>query len=342
MKRIVSGTRGINNLRDFGKYVIAPLAGQKLDDTALELIHDYGVSSFILFKRNLVDLSEAKELCDRIDTACIKAGLGHALFAIDQEGGPVQRLVVPDYPKIPSNKQVSLDRNPWQQLFRQASLAVSTLKILGIKLNLAPVLDLADDSCNDVLFDRSYGIDANKTALLGSIYLSLLTQSGIATCAKHFPGIGAVRHDPHKETGWVSLDSDQLKMHLLPFAVAIRSGVPAIMTSHVVFKVLDSLPVTYSYLIAHDLLREKLGFKGVLITDDLEMKGAGEESVASAAVKAFKAGHDLLLICQSQNEVKETISLLSESVSSREISSDRLEISSKRIFALKSKFGLIT
>ncbi len=290
--------------KDLGNLIIAPIETYFLDNKTKELITNYGVCNFILFKKNIKDPIKLSKLINDIKILCKTQRLPTPLFAIDQEGGRVQRLAPPYWPSIPSNKDVGESEDPFTKIVEQASKIVNVLKSTNINLNLAPVLDLKTDITNEVLLERCYNSDEEKVSILGSMYIQIFNENRILCCAKHFPGIGSITKDPHKDIPLVNSNLKELKRHLLPFISAIKAKIPCIMTSHVIYQCLDENIATYSYRIATLLLKESLGFKGILITDDMEMEGTGEGKISQKALKAFMAGHDLILVCQSTENVK--------------------------------------
>lgn len=310
------------------------LPGTDLDLETLSLIRDYGVGNFILFERNVKGGPDhTKKLCDDLNGACADAGLPSPVIAVDQEGGPVQRLGPPSWPEIPSNEEMVLSKNLEMNVNSQAETAAKILNSLGIKLNLAPVLDLAPSGAEGVLKGRSYGADPREVSILGEKYIQILQANGVCATAKHFPGIGRVERDPHLQRPVVTASRKTLTHEMYPFRKGVKAGVKAVMTSHVVFPSLDpDEPATFSEIIANRLLRYELGFEGVLLTDDLEMGGViNHGSLGEAAVKAILAGHDLLLICHSIQRVKEALNSLENAWSTSLFEAGRLDLSLSRI-----------
>lgn len=322
-----------------GQFIMMGIHGLELDASVRNLIMETGIGNFILFKRNIKDQVQVKRLCNSLRETCLDAGLPQPIIAVDQEGGPVQRLGPPNWPVVPSNSSVAWSDNPTDGVIRQAKLAARVLKDAGIGVNLAPVLDLAQPGTKGVLAERSYGPDPEETGRLGVLYVNTLQAFGICACAKHFPGIGRVTEDPHFERPVVSAAKDVLLRELLPFRMAIDAGVAAIMTSHVTFTALDpDEPATYSSHIVKYLLRDMFGFKGALITDDLEMGGiTGYLSVEEASLKAFLSGHDLLLICHETKRIKMAAAFLDDALTHGVISAKRLNESLERLGGLRKK-----
>lgn len=316
-----------------GNFIMAGIPGTELDQETLSLIREYNISSFILFSRNTqLGPEKLKSLCTDIRDACLEAGLKNPIITVDQEGGDVQRLSAPFWPKIPSNMEVSTSGDPVSEVLRQAEIIFETLSPFGINLNLAPVLDLSNNN-EGVLKGRTYGDNPYKAGGLGTLYIKALQKKGIMAAAKHFPGIGLSRKDPHIERPFVTEGMEILSRHLLPFEMAIKSRVSSMMTSHVVFETIDpSEPATFSKTIASRFLRDELGFEGMLLTDDLEMGGITKFcSVEKAALKAFISGHDMLLICHSHERARRAAEALGKAMDDGTIPRERWEEATERI-----------
>lgn len=214
---------------------------------------------------------------------------------------------------------------------------------MGITMNLAPVLDVCPEAGGFVMERRCLSGDPHEVARQGVLVLNEFQKLGVAACAKHFPGLGRVVLDPHHDLPRETRPAAAIRgQDLLPFQAAIEAGVAAIMTSHTVYTAFDAeAPATLSKAILTDLLRGELGYDGVIITDDLEM-GAIEKrgSVAEAALRAFLAGADCLLICHDHAKVRQTLSLFQEVRAREEITGVRLAASLDRIGSLRARFGV--
>jgi beta-N-acetylhexosaminidase len=175
------------------------------------------------------------------------------------------------------------------------------LRAVGIDLDFAPVLDVHSNPRNRVIGDRAFAGDPARVARLGLAFARGLARAGVLSCGKHFPGHGATAGDSHFVLPRVGASRRALAAGITPFARAARAGLPALMTAHVVYSALDSRrPATLSRAICHDLLRRRLGFRGLLFSDDLEMHAvAGRGRPGRTAVEALRAGCDMLLVCQS-------------------------------------------
>lgn len=324
---------------NLSQFLMIGLPGFTLDDETLLNITNCGICNFILFKRNVLHSLQLKELCNQLNTACKSAGLPPPIIAVDQEGGDVQRLGPPRWPRLISNREVGRQIDPIEAAQNQAKAAAIALKDAGINLNLAPVLDVYRGNEQPLLIERSYGSDERLVASCGTAYIHTLQSYGIGATGKHFPGIGSVTTDPH-HTRPVLPSTFPIEPELLPFIEAIDADVSAMMTSHVVYEGLDpNEPATFSHKIAHELLRERLGFKGILLTDDLEMGGVHTETeITIAGVKAFQAGHDLLLVCHHQDKALDIILAMENALKNNEISLERIAESVRRLQRFRERY----
>jgi beta-N-acetylhexosaminidase len=191
------------------------------------------------------------------------------------------------------------------------------------------------------LAGRTFSNDPEKVAILGQIVVTELQKNGIMAVVKHFPGLGKTSLDPHHHLPTIELDDKEMEeINLPPFKEAMAAGVSGIMTSHAIYPALEpELPATLSSKILVELLRQTMGFKGLILTDDLEMGAIKKEwGVAEGAVASFEAGADILLICEDQSEVLKSIEILRRKVILGDISGRRLHQSIGRIMKAKSRF----
>jgi beta-N-acetylhexosaminidase len=208
-------------------------------------------------------------------------------------------------------------------------------------MNMAPVVDVRWGEPEKHLDGRIFSDDPQKVALLGQSVVKSLQENGVMAVAKHFPGLGRATLDPHHHLPTIEANIGEIEeINLPPFRATIEQGVSAVMTSHAIYPALDpEHPGTLSNKIVTGLLREKLGFEGLIITDDLEMgaikKGWG---VAKGAVAAFEAGSDLLLICEDQEEVLAGMETLRDRLLRGEVPLERLYQSVGRVAGAKARF----
>ncbi len=249
----------------------------------------------ILFKRNLPSVEVAHELC----SATLDASPDDLppFIGVDQEGGRVARLPAPAL-KLPPMRVLGEIGDP--ALVKRAATAVAReLAAIGFNIDFAPVLDVDSNPKNPIIGDRAFGSDADTVARLGRAFIAGLQESGVLACGKHFPGHGDTNKDSHLELPVVARTKERLdETELPPFRAASHGGVAALMSAHVVYSDLDpGVPATLSRAICTTLLRTELGFRGVLFSDDLEMKALSKLEPGSAAVAAVRAGCDALLVC---------------------------------------------
>lgn len=318
------------------------LPGYELDDSTRQLIATEGINNFILFRRNIQNPTQLKKLCADLASECATNKLAPPLISIDQEGGSVTRLPEP-WTQFVDARILAESDNPEQALTDYAKTCCQELREIGINLNMAPVLDVCPTGQGYFMERRALGSDPTEVARLGSLVIKEMQRNGVAACAKHFPGLGGARLDPHLTLPTVTRQRNQLlDEDLLPFKAAIKTGVAAIMTSHTIYPQLDpDRPATLSTKILTDILRKELGYNGLIITDDLEMGAIENEmTVAEAALKSFTAGADLLLICQDHNKVRATITLFNEAIQRNQLSHLQIESAVARIDNIRANFTI--
>jgi len=326
--------------KKIGQLFIGGMPGPELDYNTIKLIKDYNLGGIILFKRNIIDPVQLACLCRDIQNLSMEY-IGIPLFlAIDQEGGRVARLTKP-FTQFPGNSAIGRDQRPEDMAVDFAGTTAVEMALVGLNMDMAPVLDVARPKIDPHLEGRCFSENPQVVTMLGKIVINELQQGGIMAVAKHFPGLGKAGLDPHLQLPIIAANQDEMEsVHLPPFAGAIEANVSAIMSSHAVYPALDpETPGTLSKKIMTGLLREKMGFKGLAISDDLEMGAiVNETDVSQGAPNAFDAGIDLLLICSKQDYLLESIAIIKDRLIEGDISYERLRGSLKRIGKYKSKF----
>jgi beta-N-acetylhexosaminidase len=276
--------------------ILAGFEGTHIDDPGVQALLELEVGGFILFGRNV----ESPEQVHSLLAGLREATSGRSVFfAVDQEGGRVARLRSPLTVWPPMAEVGHLGDEETAEAVGQA--LASEIGALGFNLVFAPVLDVRFEGTTDAIGDRSLGTDTTEVASLGSALIRGIQAAGLLACGKHFPGHGHVRVDSHLELPVCRLSREELmRDHVSPFRAASKAGVASIMTAHVHYPEVDSNePATFSRTWLHEVLREDVGFGGLVLTDDLEMGAVtGSGRVADAAVRAIQAGADGLLICR--------------------------------------------
>ena len=314
--------------RDALGVLMPGFVGTTLPDRHAALLRD-GLGGVCLFGQNIESPAQVATL-----TASIYAANPHAIIAIDEEGGDVSRLHQHDGSPFPGN--AVLGRIDDLDTTRAVAHEVGEqLARVGIHLTLAPVADVNCNPDNPVIGVRSFGADAAAVATQTAAWVEGVQAAGVAACAKHFPGHGDTSADSHLSEPVVTADTATLDLReLAPFGAAIAAGTRAIMTSHIRVPALDPDAVaTFSATILGDVLRGRLGFEGVVVTDALDMVGAsGEQGIPAAAVAAVAAGADLLCLGSdnSADEIAAIVDALAEAVDAMTLTHSRLVDAGKR------------
>ncbi len=305
--------------------------GTTLPAWVRELLED-GLGGVCLFGMNLESPEQVRAL-----TAEIHAANPLAVVAIDEEGGDVSRLYQAVGSPFPGN--AVLGRLDDVALTAAVGRQVGwELRDAGVDLALAPDVDVNANPLNPVIGVRSFGAEPELVARHGAAWVEGLQSTGVAGCAKHFPGHGDTAEDSHLALPVVDADTATLRARdLPPFAAAVAAGVKTVMTSHILVPALDEAPATFSRRILEGLLREELGFEGVIVTDALDMKGAsGERGIPAAAVDAIAAGADFLCIgtANTHEQMTEIAAALETAVASGALPAGRLARAAARVHGL--------
>lgn len=315
-----------------GRLLMIGFEGRTFGPGIEKLLRDIRPGGIILFKRNV---DAGVESLTALVSACqdlARSEFGRPLLvAIDQEGGPVKRLGLP-FTQLPSQREMAR-RYPVDEVRVLAERSGRELAAVGINFNLSPVLDISTDPEAVYMVERTFGSDPEETAIFARAVIEGHLKHRVLTCGKHFPGIGDVHLDPHQDLPGVAHSAERIKgFEIIPFIRAMEAGLPAIMTSHVHYPSLDPVhPATFSVKIINGLLRETLGFNGLILTDDLEMGAVVKHyAMGPAAVTTTVAGSDLLLVCHRPDRIFEARSALIEAVKSGEIGMNRIEESIAR------------
>ncbi len=281
--------------RNAGRVLIVGFPERALTPGQAALAARGALGGVIVFKRNLGALPEVADLVSSVR--------GHwpagdaPLVAVDQEGGKVARLGAPVL-RLPPMRALAAHDDP--DLLRRAARTLGgQLRALGIGVDFAPVLDVDTNPDNPIIAERAFGRTADEVIRLGLAFADGLADAGVVACGKHFPGHGDTDLDSHLALPRIAHDRARLDAVELPPFRACRGRVPMIMTAHVVFETLDpGVPATLSRRVITGLLRGALGYDGVIVSDDLDMKAvAAHWGVAESAVRAIDAGCDALLVC---------------------------------------------
>ena len=285
----------------FGNHLILGISGTTLNDDDKRVLNELKPIGVIFFGKNFLDgvpyaiwLENFKNLIEQIRQYTERDFM---FTTLDHEGGRVVRTPLP------------ITRFPHAYLlqshaFEVAKATARELKSLGINLSWSPVADIFSNPQNPIIGPRAFGITPEKTSQCVREYYQGLREEGILGCAKHFPGHGDTSTDSHLELPILNLSREDLRnRELIPFQTLIQAQIPLIMTAHILFPQIDpQVPATLSKIILNDILREDLGFQGVIVSDDLDMKAVSEMFMKTGTVaRAFHAGCDLFIVSRNIN-----------------------------------------
>ncbi|MGD1821896.1 MAG: beta-N-acetylhexosaminidase [Pleomorphochaeta sp.] len=326
-----------------GQHLIIGLQGIELDNDFINAVKNYKIGNVILFSRNIKSKPQIKKLVNDI-YQLYKKEVGITPFiTIDQEGGMVTRLNS-DCINIPGAMALSATKND-EYIRKCTTLNIKQLKELNINCNLAPVLDVNCNKDNPVIGVRSYSDNPKTVSDITNKVIKAYKDEKFLCVAKHFPGHGDTNLDSHLTLPTVNKDKKSLeKMELLPFKEAIKNGIPAIMTSHILYPTLESenLPSTMSKTIITDILRNQLGFEGLVFSDDMEMKAIKDfYGVAEGVIESLKAGADLMFISHHPKLAIEVSEKIKEEYNKGSFDKEMWDNSLKRILLFKEIYAEI-
>ena len=325
--------------RQGARCVFVGIKGTTPAPAELELVRR-GVGGVILFARNVAEPAQVAELTRNLKAAAP----GPLLICVDQEGGRVQRLRPPHWTEWPSmrrlgeiDQQGGLDGMSGTAIAeRMGEMIASELAACGIDVDFAPVMDVDTNPDNPVIGDRSFSRDPRRVARLGVALAQGLERSGVASCAKHYPGHGDTSQDSHLTLPRLAHDEKRLwEVELVPFVAAARAGIASLMTAHVRFETFDRLPATLSP-VALRLLRRDVGFRGCCISDDLEMRAISDIwGVPDAAELSITAGCDAVLVCHTLQHQHDAIDAIARGARAGPLPRERLAEAASRMETLQ-------
>lgn len=321
-----------------GQLFMVGFLGTSVTPDLASFLKDYKPGGVILFSRNLESVEQIVQLTNDLQRCSPKSPL---LISIDQEGGRVSRL--PKGFTIFPPCEVIGHCHSGELAYAAAATIAKELRAVGINMNMAPVLDVNSNPDNPVIGDRAFGSSAEIVSELGLVTAAGLQDYRVVACGKHFPGHGDTTADSHKELPVVDAPRERLEaVEFPPFRRAAAAGIATMMTAHVLYKALDpQLPATLSPDILTKLLRQQMGYDGVVLTDDLEMHAIVDHyGPGDAAVRALVAGCDMLLICKERDREIAAFEAVEKAVASGTIATARLDQSVARIQRVKQRYLL--
>jgi beta-N-acetylhexosaminidase len=323
-----------------GQMVLAGIDGTTMNAQTQALIQDYQVGGIIFYKVNLANTKQAVELINSLKETNSRNSIPLWL-SLDEEGGRVTRL--PDeLHKFPTNAVIGHANNE-KFSFAVGSTMGQELRAYGLNMDFAPVLDINSNPDNPVIGNRSFGVNASIVSKLGVQTMKGLQSQSVVSVVKHFPGHGDTSVDSHIGLPVVQHDLNRLrKLELVPFADAIKSKADAVMAAHILLPKIDAKsPASFSKAIITGILRNELGFQGLVISDDMTMGAVSKNyELGEAVIKAVQAGIDVILVGHEYDKEVKVILALRQAVKDKRISMDQLNTSVTRILMLKSKYGI--
>ncbi len=330
------GTATMSNEQIAGQRLMVGFDGTGLDEDLKFVIDHIKAGGIILFARNLETPGQIKDLCFVVQDYARKCGQPPLFIAIDQEGGPVTRLKEP-FTQFPGNPHMHHEADA----VHFAEVTAAELNQVGINMNMAPVMDVAPEDINSIMAKRAFGGDPDWVSRLGVKVIEHLQQNNIMAVAKHFPGIGRTILDSHLDLPVLKDDLTAIeRFDLIPFEACIQHGVSGIMLSHIFYpKLDDQWPASLSKYIANDLLRKRMDYDGLVMTDDLDMAAITKRyEIRISIQQILVADIDLALICHKGPNIEIAFEqILKEITDSAEMKAKGLE-SVERIMRCKSKY----
>jgi beta-N-acetylhexosaminidase len=335
-------THGMTLEELIGQMLMVGFWGTTPSPEIIDLIQHFHVGNIILFSRNIHDSLQILELTQRLQEIAKEAGQRHPLLiAIDQENGIVQRLgdiatIFPGNMALGAIGSVDI-------AYKVAEATGNELMGLGINMNLAPVVDVNNNPANPVIGARSFGEDPSLVARLGSAMVKGYKAAGILSCLKHFPGHGDTTVDSHLSLPVIPYALQRLEaLELIPFRSGIEAGAESVMIAHIAFPTLteqNTLPATLSSSIVQGLLREQLDFKGVILSDCMEMRAISDTfGTERAVVMALQAGVDLVLVSHEYKRQRASIEAIQAAIQLHELNAKAVRQAAERVMKLKAHY----
>ena len=332
-------------IEKIGQLFFIGIPGPEIGQPTAELLETIQPGGVCLFARNIKGAEQTRSLLDGIT----ERSRVLPFLSLDQEGGRVDRLRRVLTP-MPAASQL---RTP-EDAAQLGSIIGEAISVLGFNMDFAPVVDVISPERAELingLQSRGLGRSKDEVVAMAGAFLDSLSHHGVLGCLKHFPGLAASTLDSHEELPVVPVDAEEMsKTDLLPYRELIDRSDVAVMVAHAVYPNAGLqeagpdgklLPSSLDPKIVTSLLRDELKFKGVAITDDMEMGAVVMHfGIGEAAKLAIKAGEDMIAICARENAIYEAYRAVSDAVSSGEISEDRIDSSIERIFKLKATISM--
>jgi beta-N-acetylhexosaminidase len=319
-----------------GQRLMVGFEGTALNEDLKYLISHLKIGGVILFAINIESPEQIKDLCRSIQDCARTCQQPPLVIAVDQEGGQVARLKEP-FTIFPGNPHMKSE----EDAVNFAEITAAELNQVGINMNMAPVMDVSAEDSGGIMAERTFGSNPTWVSRLGVMVIKHLQLNNIMAVAKHFPGIGRTTLDSHLDMPVLHDDLSMMEdFDLIPFEAGIHSGVSGVMLSHIFYTQLDPLwPASLSPQIAKNLLREQMGFKGLVLTDDLDMGAITKHYDMHTAIHQILAADiDLTLICHKGPGIEIAFEEILKEITDSPAMKTRGIESVERIMAAKRKY----
>ncbi|MDY6969074.1 MAG: beta-N-acetylhexosaminidase [Spirochaetota bacterium] len=326
-----------------GQMLIVGVPGNEISDMSKSIIEKYLPGGIILYGYNIKDEDKLKYFIYYMQQLSLHSSKIPLFMSIDQEGGRVKRITE-GITQFPGNMAFGIV-NDTELTYNAARILGIQLRLIGVNMNLAPVLDVNNNPSNPVINTRSFGSLQSVVSRMGAAYIRGLQESDCIAVGKHFPGHGDTDKDSHHTLPHIDYDINRLKqVEFPPFVNAIKNKVGGIMTAHISYpKILNNnLPATISKKFIKNILREEMKFNGLIISDDIEMKAISRlMSIGDAAVKTITAGVDIVLISSHGNNIGRIKDAIMKAVQNGTIDINAINNSVRRILKAKLYFNIM-
>lgn len=326
-----------------GQRLIGGFPGTEMTEEFIRIVKQYKIGNVILFKHNVVNRQQLKKLCEDIQTL-IHRETGHSAFiTIDQEGGVVTRLP-DDAVNVPGGMALAATGDP-ENARLAAAITARELHALGVNFNFAPDTDINNNPDNPIIGSRCFGDTPQQVAEYAVAQLTGYQENNMLASAKHFPGHGDTGSDSHISLPLIDKSLNQLEqMELVPFQAMIDAGCPCIMTTHILFPQIEpkKLPATMSRTIVTGLLKEKMGFQGLVVSDCMEMDAIKKfYGTAEGAAAAAAAGVDLIIVSHTETLLEQAAIRMEKAVLDGDIPLAELDASVEKILRYKDRKSVV-
>jgi len=323
-----------------GQLLLVGIDGYDMNDPTADLIQNYRVGGVILYGRNVKGTKQLLDLTNALKTSNTANNIP-LFISVDEEGGAVSRSPK-EVKKLPTARAIGKTEDV-DLAYEVGNLLGAMVKSFGYNMNFAPVLDIDSNPANPVIEKRSFGKTPDIVSKMGIAEMKGMASEGVIPVVKHFPGHGDTSVDSHIGLPIIHHELERIMdFEAAPFKSAIEEGAEVVMVAHILLKKIDAeKPASMSKIIITDILRENLGFGGVVITDDMTMGAISKNyDMAAAVVSAINAGADIILVGHQYENAIAAFNGIKKGIEEGRIKMDRLDESVHRILSLKNKYNI--